>query len=37
MGTDAYLQNACVGLIIAIAVILNVSISNKGTRHRQEE
>jgi ribose/xylose/arabinose/galactoside ABC-type transport system permease subunit len=32
MGTDAYLQDACVGLIIAIAVILNVSISNKGAR-----
>jgi ribose/xylose/arabinose/galactoside ABC-type transport system permease subunit len=27
MGTDAYLQDACVGLIIAIAVILNVRIS----------
>jgi ribose/xylose/arabinose/galactoside ABC-type transport system permease subunit len=32
MGTDAYLQDACVGLIIAIAVILNVSISTKGTQ-----
>lgn len=27
MGTDAYIQDACVGLIIALAVILNVRIS----------
>ncbi len=33
MGTDAYLQDACVGLIIAVAVILNVRIS--ATRARQ--
>jgi ribose/xylose/arabinose/galactoside ABC-type transport system permease subunit len=32
MGTNAYLQDACVGLIIAIAVILNVIISRKGAR-----
>lgn len=32
LGTDAYLQDACVGLIIAIAVILNVSISNRAGR-----
>jgi ribose/xylose/arabinose/galactoside ABC-type transport system permease subunit len=33
MGTDAYLQDACVGLIIAVAVILNVRISaGKGAK-----
>lgn len=32
MGTNAYLQDACVGLIIAIAVILNMRISaSRGT------
>lgn len=31
MGTDAYVQDACVGLIIAIAVILNVRISEKSS------
>jgi ribose/xylose/arabinose/galactoside ABC-type transport system permease subunit len=30
MGTGAYLQDACVGLIIALAVILNVRISRSG-------
>ena len=30
MGTDAYLQDACVGVIIAAAVIVNVRITNKG-------
>lgn len=29
MGTDAYIQDACVGLIIAIAVILNLRISGQ--------
>jgi ribose/xylose/arabinose/galactoside ABC-type transport system permease subunit len=31
MGTDAYLQDACVGLIIAVAVILNVRITARTT------
>jgi ribose/xylose/arabinose/galactoside ABC-type transport system permease subunit len=31
MGTDAYIQDACVGLIIALAVILNVRISGRDS------
>lgn len=33
MGTDAYIQDACVGLIIAVAVILNVRISSRPAGH----
>jgi ribose/xylose/arabinose/galactoside ABC-type transport system permease subunit len=29
IGTDAYIQDACVGLIIALAVILNVRVSSR--------
>lgn len=32
MGTDAYIQDACVGLIIALAVILNVRVSSPRLR-----
>jgi ribose/xylose/arabinose/galactoside ABC-type transport system permease subunit len=32
VGTDAYLQDACVGLIIALAVILNIRIRSKPGR-----
>ena len=30
MGTDAYVQDAFVGLVIALAVIINVRLSAKG-------
>jgi ribose/xylose/arabinose/galactoside ABC-type transport system permease subunit len=30
LGTDAYIQDACVGLIIAVAVIVNVRITDQG-------
>jgi ribose/xylose/arabinose/galactoside ABC-type transport system permease subunit len=36
MGTDAYLQDACVGLIIAIAVIVNVRISGRRRSRRSK-
>jgi ribose/xylose/arabinose/galactoside ABC-type transport system permease subunit len=31
MGTDAYIQDACVGVIIAVAVIVNVRISDQAS------
>ncbi len=30
MGTDAYVQDALVGLVIALAVIINVQLSKKN-------
>ena len=31
MGTDAYAQDALVGLVIALAVIMNVQLSKKNS------
>jgi len=31
MGTDAYVQDALVGLVIALAVIINVQLSKKNS------
>ena len=35
MGTGAYIQDACVGLIIAVAVIVNIRISDKSASGRR--
>ena len=32
IGTGAYIQDACVGLIIALAVMLNLLLTSKNSR-----